>query len=151
MHIMCWVLMACPSHRLHFLRGLKRAFVLELSSCLCLHETRCRCFAGQEPVLVLGPSSSRSRQHLCQMLFPLPFRGRELHHLLGAADAFVCGQGACLLQAEKNMAWEAQQQQAQAQAQLNALQSQQGTGPCKLLVANINIRIEVGKPCCANP
>ena len=49
------------------------------------------------------------------------------------------------------MAWEAQQQQAQAQAQLNALQSQQGTGPCKLLVANINIRIEVGMPCCANP
>ena len=62
----------------------------------------------------------------------------------------MCGQGSCLLQAEKNMAWEAQQQQAQAQAQLNALQSQQGTGPCKLLVANINIRIEVGKPCCAN-
>ena len=54
------------------------------------------------------------------------------------------------MQAEKNMAWEAQQQQAQAQAQLNALQSQQGTGPCKLLVANINIRIEVGKHCCAD-
>ena len=66
------------------------------------------------------------------------------------ADSSVGGQGTCLLQAEKNMAWEAQQQQAQAQAQLNALQSQQGTGPCKLLVANINIRIEVGKPCWAN-
>ena len=63
----------------------------------------------------------------------------------------MCGQGSCPLQAEKNMAWEAQQQQAQAQAQLNALQSQQGTGPCKLLVANINIRIEVGEPCCVRP
>lgn len=47
------------------------------------------------------------------------------------------------LQAEKNLAWEAAQQQAQAQAQLNAMGAQAGSGPCKLLVTNLNVQLAV--------
>lgn len=47
------------------------------------------------------------------------------------------------MQAEKNLAWEAAQQQAQAQAQLNAMGAQAGSGPCKLLVTNLNVQIGV--------
>ena len=54
------------------------------------------------------------------------------------------------LQAEKNLAWEAAQQQAQAQAQLNAMGAQQGSGPCKLLVTNLNIRLAVSTPLSCN-
>ena len=51
-------------------------------------------------------------------------------------------------QAEKNLAWEAAQQQAQAQAQLNAMGAQAGSGPCKLLVTNLNVQIAVSLHCC---
>ena len=47
------------------------------------------------------------------------------------------------MQAEKNLAWEAAQQQAQAQAQLNAMGAQAGSGPCKLLVTNLNVQLAV--------
>lgn len=47
-------------------------------------------------------------------------------------------------EAEKNLAWEAAQQQAQAQAQLNAMGAQAGSGPCKLLVTNLNVQLAEG-------
>ncbi len=51
-----------------------------------------------------------------------------------------------VIQAEKNLAWEAAQQQAQAQAQLNAMGAQAGSGPCKLLVTNLNVQLGVSQP-----
>ncbi|KAL3132644.1 hypothetical protein ABBQ32_009168 [Trebouxia sp. C0010 RCD-2024] len=73
-------------------------------------------------------------------------RREDIVNAMALTGQFLMGQAVMVKssEAEKNLAWEAAQQQAQAQAQLNAMGAQAGSGPCKLLVTNLNVQLAEG-------